>query len=61
MKRFIGCVLLALHTLTGWAATHEMPLRLPDTIAPTAYRLAIQLDPNLPTHTGVVAISVDFT
>jgi len=59
MKRFIGCVLLALHTLTAWAAAHEMPLRLPGTIAPTAYRLALQVDPNLPTHSGEVAISVD--
>lgn len=59
MKRFIGCVLLALHALTAWASSHDMPLRLPGTITPTAYRLALQVDPNLPTHSGEVTISVD--
>ena len=59
MKCFFGFVLLALHTLTGWTATPELPLRLPSTIAPTAYRLALQVDPNLPTHNGEVTISVD--
>ncbi len=59
MNRLIGCVLLALHALTGWAADHDLPLRLPGTITPTAYRLVLQVDPNLPTHSGEVTISVD--
>jgi len=60
MKFFSGFVLLALHALTSWAAVDsEMPLRLPPTIAPTAYRLALQVDPNQPTHSGEVTISVD--
>ena len=59
MKLFFGFVLLAAHTLTSWAATEEIPLRLPNTIAPTAYRLALQVDPNQPNHSGDVTISVD--
>lgn len=59
MKLFFGFLLLALQTLTSWAATDAIPLRLPDTIAPTAYRLALQVDPNQPTHQGEVTISVN--
>src|SRR6476646_1755116 len=51
MKLFFGFVLLAAHTLTSWASTTEaIPLRLPNTIAPTAYRLALQVDPNQTKH-----------
>ena len=59
MKLFFGCVLLAAHTLTSWAATDEIPLRLPKTITPTAYRLALRVDPNQPNHSGDVTISLD--
>ena len=52
MKLFFGCVLLAAHTLTSWAATEEIALRLPKTIAPTAYHLALQVDPNQSKHSG---------
>jgi len=59
MKFFSGFLLLAMHALTSWAAVDPIPLRLPNTIAPTAYRLALQVDPNQPTHSGEVTISVD--
>lgn len=59
MKKFFGFVLLAAHALTGWTATEVIPVRLPTTIAPTAYRLALQVDPNQTTHSGEVTISVD--
>ena len=59
MKLIFGFVLLAAHTLTSWASTNEIPLRLPSTINPTAYRLALQVDPNQPNHSGEVTISVD--
>jgi alanyl aminopeptidase len=59
MKLVLGFVLLAAHTLTGWAATEKMPLRLPQTITPTAYQLALKVDPNQSTHSGEVTIAVD--
>ncbi len=59
MKTLLGFVLLAAHTLTSWAATEEIPLRLPNTITPTAYHLALTVDPNQSTHSGEVTISVD--
>ncbi len=59
MRLFFVFVLTALHTLCSWAAAEEIPLRLPNTITPTAYRLALQIDPNQPTHNGEVTISVD--
>lgn len=59
MKRLFGFVLLAAHTLTGWATTEAIPVRLPTTITPTAYQLALQVDPNQTTHSGEVTISVD--
>jgi alanyl aminopeptidase len=37
----------------------EIPLRLPDSIAPIAYRLALQVDPNQTQHSGDVNISVN--
>lgn len=59
MKWFFGFVLLAAHTLTSWAATDAVALRLPNTITPIAYRLNLQVDPNQPNHSGDVTISVD--
>ncbi|MES2947678.1 MAG: M1 family metallopeptidase [Pseudomonadota bacterium] len=59
MRLFFAFVLTALHTLSSWAAAEEIPLRLPNTITPTAYRLALQIDPNQPIHSGEVTISVD--
>ncbi len=61
MKLLLGFVLLAAHTLTGWAAPQEIPLRLPNTITPTAYQLALTVDPNQNTHSGEVNIAVDIT
>ncbi len=59
MKLFFAFVLAALHTLTSWAVTEDIPLRLPRAITPTAYRLALQVDPIQSTHSGEVSISVD--
>ncbi|QTN29111.1 ERAP1-like C-terminal domain-containing protein [Rhodoferax sp. AJA081-3] len=61
MKLLFGFVLLAAHTLTSWAAPQEIPLRLPKTITPTAYQLALTVDPNQTTHSGEVNIAVDIT
>ena len=61
MKRLFGFVLLAAHTLTGWATTEAIPVRLPTTITPTAYQLALQVDPNQTTHSGACATNNDST
>ena len=61
MKLMLAFVLLAAHALTGWAAPQEIPLRLPKTITPTAYQLALTVDPNQTSHSGEVNIAVDIT
>lgn len=51
------CVLGFLATLA--AADQPPTLRLPNTVAPTSYRVELALDPSKPDFTGSIAIQVD--
>ncbi len=60
MRLLFGFVLLALQTLQCWAAPDgDVALRLPNMVAPTAYRLALNVDPKQASHSGEVTISLD--
>ena len=61
MRRFIGFLLSCWVSLAAASVDDSLPLRLPVGVAPTAYKLDLTVDPNLPTHSGEVAISVDIT
>lgn len=61
MRRFIGFLLSCWVSLAAASVDDSPPLRLPVGVAPTAYKLDLTVDPNLPTHSGEVAISVDIT
>jgi hypothetical protein len=59
MKRLAGFVLPWLLSLSALAATDTLPMRLPAGISPTAYQLALTVDPNQPQHSGEITISLD--
>lgn len=61
MKRLAGLLLSALVSLQALAAQDEIPLRLPAGVVPTAYQLALAVDPNQEHHSGEVHIGVDIT
>lgn len=50
---------LAVLCSIGFAADQPPKLRLPETVAPTSYRVALTLDPALDTFTGAIDIKVD--
>lgn len=61
MKRVFGFALSWLLALSAVAATDtsSLPMRLPAGINPTAYQLALTVDPTQPTHSGEATISLD--
>lgn len=61
MKLFAGLVLSALVSLQAFAAQDEISLRLPPGVVPTAYQLALTVDPNQEHHSGEVHIAVNVT
>lgn len=61
MKLFAGLLLSGLLSLQALASTDDLPLRLPHTVAPTAYDLSLTVDPNQERHQGTVAIGVTIT
>ena len=61
MKRFASLVLLCASLAQPLWAADNIPLRLPTSITPTAYQVALDVDPNLPTHRGEVRIALSIT
>ncbi|MDQ2843834.1 MAG: M1 family metallopeptidase [Acidobacteriota bacterium] len=59
-QTFFSCVLfLGLSACTGWAAEAAPQLKLPDSVAPTSYRVHLKLDPNEKTFSGHIDIELD--
>ncbi|MBV8553114.1 MAG: M1 family metallopeptidase [Acidobacteriaceae bacterium] len=58
-RLFAPCTVLAALATTALAADEPPKLRLPDTVAPTSYRVELKLDPTKDTFTGHIAIKVD--
>ena len=56
-----SCPLLALIIASSIAHAADQPpkLRLPDSVAPTSYRVALKLDPDQTTFNGQIAIQID--
>ncbi len=56
-----SCPLLALIVVASIARASDQPpkLRLPDSVAPTGYRVALKLDPDQTTFSGQITIQVD--
>ncbi len=61
MKRFASLVLLCASLAQPLWAAEKIPLRLPASVTPTAYQVALDVDPNLPTHRGEVRIALSIT
>ena len=61
MKRFASLVLLCASLAQPLWAADKIPLRLPTSITPSAYQVALDVDPNLPTHRGEVRIALSIT
>ena len=61
MKLIAGLVFSCLLSLQAFAAEDVLPLRLPSGVTPTAYRLALTVDPNQERHQGEVGIDVTIT
>ena len=59
MKRIVVLVCLCWMSLCTWAADEKLPLRLPNNVVPTAYKIDLTVDPNLPNHSGDVSVSLD--
>ena len=57
MKLIAGLVFSCLLSLQAFAAEDVLPLRLPSGVTPTAYRLALTVDPNQERHQGEVALT----
>ena len=61
MKRFAALLLTCVLSASALAAKDVLPVRLPSGVTPTAYRLALNVDPNQLLHSGEVTISVSIT
>jgi len=61
MKLIAGLVFSCLLSLQAFAAEDVLPLRLPSGVTPTAYQLALTVDPNQERHQGEVGIDVTIT
>ena len=61
MKRFAALLLSCVLSASALGAEDVLPVRLPPGVTPTAYRLALNVDPNQLQHSGEVAIAVNIT
>ncbi len=59
MHLFAGCAFFAVLASASPAADQPPALRLPDTVAPTSYQVALKLDPKKDAFTGHITIKVD--